>query len=106
MRASINTDHFKEYEIIEDGIPFNYLHHNYRIYIGRLKEIAADWDNAISEEWKQKKLLTKIDPKPERKTKSIVDYTQTSQTIMKKLITHLLIVTALGILWFVFFVIK
>jgi hypothetical protein len=58
MQALIQKGYFKQYEITRNDETFNYVQNNYLTYIDRLKEVANDWDNAISDEWKQGKIAS------------------------------------------------
>jgi len=97
--------------LIDDDFFFESEEYYFLNYLQRLKEVAADWDNAISDEWKQGKLVTEIKSKPKPEIEPIVDQLLLPKSTIKdfiKLIAYafLMIIIILVILWLITLIAK
>jgi len=109
LQALKKQGYFKQYEVIKDNTTFDYVEYNYSCYIQRLKEIADNWDNAISSEWKNRKSIisTKFKPEVEPSIKPSISSKPTVKEFLKhSLLYFLTLLMTIIIVWVICSIIK
>lgn len=107
MQKLIQKGYFNQYEIVRNGETFNYLKYNYLAYIDRLKEVANDWSNAVSDEWKKGKIIRTEETV--HNNQSISEDTHKRKSIIKDLLRFiiylsLVIIVITSIIWALVFI--
>lgn len=107
----INNGYFKQRAITKNGETFNYVQHNYLTYIDRLKEVANDWDNTVSDEWKQGKIVTTEENVVYKNQSIPIEQKYKPEPIIKNLLrliiySSLIIIVIMSILWALVFLVK
>jgi len=109
LQALKKQGYFKQYDATRDNNTFNYVEYNYLSYIQRLKEIEHDWDNAISDEWKNGKSVISTKFKPEAKPSikpSILQKPTVKEFLKQSLLYFLMLIITIIILWVICSIIK